>query len=399
MPVIDRTNKDALTGAIDIFLDEMRPFVTRCLARVPGRTEQAAIEQSLPSDKAVCFALNLRRNDDLESAIEVSFFQQLVRHYWEDVFSAWLSNDWGITDMLGAITDARNKVSHPPHLRDLELDYTLEHLNFIAKVLGAIGARQAQEAVSKKRTFLENPEEEIEEQERYLERLEEQFDNAVVALQEAEAWLTAVETDLKVANEELNKEVTTRKTAEEKAEDAQAALCRADEETQREMAARREAEEEAKAEADSRQKAELAAQASEAALKEEEGRTRSTSAELKIAEERIRELEKENQERSTSVQRVLSDTPFDRRSADYELWLIDEILSGRTSRSLLRQHAGDGQLGGRLVYFVNAAASDMTTTAWQGYVTNRQKALLRNGKNRTNPLDRQRSHGHLGLSH
>ena len=398
MAFVDRPNKDALSKAIDIFLDEMRPYLIRCLSNLPGTCASDAIVGTLGNERAERFAEN-SRSGDLHSALEVSYFLPLVSNYWEDVFAFHFRNDVKILSLLKSVTYARNNVSHPPHLRDLDRSETLEHLGQIVDLLGGLRAREAIKAVSRIRADLEKPGAVAQGEESKFKKMEEQYRKAVSAKGEVEEFLCASKSALEETVAKLREESSACRSAEEKVQELQATISRTDEETQRQMEVRRKAEEQAMAEAVARQKAELAAQASEAALKEEEGRTRSTSAELKIAEERIRELEKEIQERSTSVQRVLSDTPFDRRSAEYELWLVDEILSERTSRDLLRQYAGDSRLEGRLVYFVNAAASDMTATQWQGYVSNRQKALLRNGKNRTNPLDRQRSHGHLGLSH
>ncbi len=455
MSFIKRPNKNALAEAIDIYLDEMRSFLIRCLRQVPGASVEEAIERSLRNNLSESFAKNLGQSDDLPSALPVSFFQPIVGHYWEDVFSPQFGNHKKYLGMLSKVTNARNKVSHPPHLRDLDLDFTLEHLSLIVDVLGELRAWDAQRAVSDIRANLVNPEAEAGKKERIRKNLEEQFDMAIASQQETEVWLNAAESNLKEAKIKFQKEVSARENAEElamaqaiarqeaeqaaqtaesslkevedraqdaevamqeaekqvqteafarrraelEAQEADSARREADQQAQKEAIVREDAEQQALAEVTARNRAEKAAQTAESSLMETEERAQFAGIALEKAENRIRVLEQERYESRPALAHTQTGRPVDRSSASYELWLIDEILSERISRSLLRRYADDKQIDGRLVHYVNAAASDMTHTTWQNYVANRQQTLHRDRKNGASLPGRQQSSGHLGLHH
>ena len=153
MATIDRPNREALSGAIDIFRDAMRPFLIRCLRRVPGATVEVAIKRSLSPYHADSFEREFRRSNDLLSAIDVNYFPHLVLRNWRDAFAPEFSGDKWIQSALWMINDARNEVAHPG-TQDLDEDFTRGHLHHISKVLGTIKAVEQQRAVDNIRARL-----------------------------------------------------------------------------------------------------------------------------------------------------------------------------------------------------------------------------------------------------
>ena len=100
MATIERPNRDALYRAINIFRDAMRPFLIRCLKRVPKTTVEKAIQRSLSPHNADRFAREHRRSNDLASAIDVNDFPQLVHRNWRDAFESELGDDKSIQSEL-----------------------------------------------------------------------------------------------------------------------------------------------------------------------------------------------------------------------------------------------------------------------------------------------------------
>lgn len=146
MTTIDRPNRDALDKAINIFRDAMRPFLMRCLKRVPGTTAEKAVRRSLSPHQAVTFERDLQRTDDLASAIDVNYFPHLVQRNWRDAFALEFGGDKSIQSELWLISGARNQVAHPG-AQDLEVDFARAHLFHISTVLGTIKAADSKNAV------------------------------------------------------------------------------------------------------------------------------------------------------------------------------------------------------------------------------------------------------------
>ena len=152
-----RPNRDALHRAIDIYRDALRPFIIRCLRRVPGTTVEGAIARSLPPHQANQFDQDLVLNkNNLESAIDVNLFPSLIQKSWREAFSTEFREDKTIQSELWMISKARNQVSHPG-TRDLESEYTRTHLFLIADALGRINAREQKQAVEEIRDQLTTP--------------------------------------------------------------------------------------------------------------------------------------------------------------------------------------------------------------------------------------------------
>ena len=149
MVAINRPNRDALAKAIDIFRDEMRPFLIESLSQTPGLKAEEAIRQSLQLEhQTFDFDRNLKQSSDLESAIDVNQFPWLVDHHWQDVFSSRFNGDQTIARKLRIIREARNKVYHPS-TSDLEWKYTLKCLSIIANVLGKADSQEGKKSVER----------------------------------------------------------------------------------------------------------------------------------------------------------------------------------------------------------------------------------------------------------
>ena len=151
-----RPNKDALSQAIDIFRDAMRPFILRRLRQVPGSTAEKAVNFALGDRRVDEINQKLRQNYRIEDVIDVNDFPNLIQRHWREVFSVAFGDDRAIQSELWLISRARNQVSHPG-TQDLETDYTNAHLYHIANILGNINAPEQKKAVEDIRTSLITP--------------------------------------------------------------------------------------------------------------------------------------------------------------------------------------------------------------------------------------------------
>ena len=158
MVATPRPNRDALSRAVDIYRDAMRPFILLSLRKLPGSNVADKIRQSLPDRQAENFRAALDSGADLESTLDVNYFPSLVgnRYNWRDVFSEAFHHDKTVQNELWLITDARNQVSHPG-TQDFEDEYTRTHLYHIADVLGKINAPQLKSEVEAIRDQLSRP--------------------------------------------------------------------------------------------------------------------------------------------------------------------------------------------------------------------------------------------------
>ena len=156
MVTVHRPHKDALTQAIDIFRDAMRPFILRGLRRVSGSTVESTIRRSLSPHQAAAFDQSLRQDNDVASAIDVNFFPPLVQRNWRDVFSNDFRDERTIQNELWMIAEARNQVSHPS-TQDLDAEYTRARLYDIADALGRINAPDQKRSVEDIRAQLIDP--------------------------------------------------------------------------------------------------------------------------------------------------------------------------------------------------------------------------------------------------
>ena len=151
----DRPNRDALSNALDIYRDAMRPFIVRCLKRVQGMRVEDAISESLYGKREL-FLQNLDRSGNVEDAIDINDFPNLVIRKWQPVFSQVFKGDKTVGNLLWVIVDVRNKVAHPGQ-QDLDAEYTRIRLYDIADVLGRINASDEKRAVEDIREQLLEP--------------------------------------------------------------------------------------------------------------------------------------------------------------------------------------------------------------------------------------------------
>lgn len=377
MTIVDRPNKDALAKAVDIFLDTMRPFFVDCLGHAPGASVKTVLKQSLKGVQADNFARNLRTCTDLESAIEVGYFEPLVKIYWEEIFSTRFRCEKKIIHRLSKIAHARNMASHPPHLHDLEEEYTRGSLCHIAFVLGKIRAWEERQAVVRLRESLGGVAGPTEAELTARSEADERVRGADAARFAAENRAHISEKAARKAQERNKSNEAARIRVEDHAKAAEAAMQKAEKVAKRNDVARQEAEGRAlKAEAAQRD-AERQVQSHFVAMQNAEQRAQRAESALMQLEKLNSGLKAQLERKRVDSPQFLKGQPADRRSPKYEVWLIGEILSGRISRTELSQLAEDTRTNGLLLYYVQAASSDMSSAAWKNYVVRRQEALLR----------------------
>lgn len=284
MPIADRSNKEALIKALDIFLDRVRPFFFECLRDAPGASVRISLERSLKGDQCTRFAKTLQFNADLLSAIEVSYFATLTETYWEEVFSSRFGGNRKIVRRLRKIGEARNRASHPPHLRDLDDEFTQGSLCHIAYVLGSIGASEEREAVSRLREGISGAAISTSEADSaarvVMERRVQEADAAVLA---AEERARVAEAKSREAHEQTKAVEISRVLMKERAFAAEAAKQSAKALAQRSESARQEAE--------------------RRALVAETGQLRAEEQMLAMTEE-LQEMEKRLKEKEATLRRV-----------------------------------------------------------------------------------------------
>ncbi|MDE0200469.1 MAG: hypothetical protein OXK78_19845 [Caldilineaceae bacterium] len=398
MPIIDRPNKDALIKALDIFLDKMRPFFIECLRHAPGATVRIALERSLNGEQSTNFARNHHASPDLLSAMEVSYFATVTETYWEEVFSSRFGGDRRIIRKLRKIRVARNRASHPPHLRDLDAEFTQGSLCHIAYVLGSIRASEEQVAVSRLKEGI-----------RAAAKTSAEADTATIVLRERETRKADV--SVLAAEERARVAEAKRREAHEQTKALEISRVLTNQRAVAAEAARRSAEDLALRNESARQEAERRALAAEA------GQFRAEKQMLAMTET-FQEMEKRLEETEATLRRVQTQEasseadvagkgdvirpnqdrrPPARNTPQYENWLIEEILGGKISRSMLCQYAGDRRIDGRLVHYVQAASSGMSQMAWNSYVINRSKRLARGRSTGASQRRVQPSHSRQGM--
>ena len=149
----ERPNKKALVDALDIYRDAMRPFIVRSLRRVRGGKVEDHTKAVLRDDRYNQFEQDIREGRSVEESIDVNDFPQVVKGYWRDVFRDSFKQSSAARDALYRIVEARNRVSHPG-IQDIELDYTMNHLRDIARVLTEINEPDQSRAVEDIRSAL-----------------------------------------------------------------------------------------------------------------------------------------------------------------------------------------------------------------------------------------------------
>ena len=156
MAAIERPNRDALQEALDIFRDAMRPFIVQSLRSVPGWQVEDLILDALSQNQAVQVKQNLNAGGDLQAAIDIGDFPQIINRNWHEAFGKRFSNDGSVRSKVWLIKESRDQAAHPG-IQDLDTEYTRVHLFHIADVLGLIGQPDQREAVETIRDRLLTP--------------------------------------------------------------------------------------------------------------------------------------------------------------------------------------------------------------------------------------------------
>ncbi len=131
-----RPNQDALYQALNIYRDNMRPFILRNLKTVQGSSLEDRFQN--------------------ETDIDINDFPHLIRKYWHNAFEQRFDPDRDVRGSIGVIAEARNRVAHPA-AKDCELEYALSRLYEIADILGQINApEQKQEILAIRDTLFSN---------------------------------------------------------------------------------------------------------------------------------------------------------------------------------------------------------------------------------------------------
>lgn len=149
----ERPNKQAMIEALDIYRDTMRPFIVRCLKRVPGKKPEECIKNALRDGQYNQFEQNISDGWSIEESIDIGDFPWIVKGYWREVFSEAFKAGGETRDTLHKIADARNLVSHPGY-EDIYLEQATGWLGDIAGILEGINASEQTQAVEEIRTGL-----------------------------------------------------------------------------------------------------------------------------------------------------------------------------------------------------------------------------------------------------
>ena len=139
-------NRDALRKANDIYLDAMRPFIVYHLKRVKGETVENLIEDALEPDQADKFWEKLDEDDDIESAIDFSYFPQIIQRQWKNAFGQRFNWDMNFQSILWLIRKGRNSCEHRGK-KDLDSESVRMNLFLIADALGKINRPDEQREV------------------------------------------------------------------------------------------------------------------------------------------------------------------------------------------------------------------------------------------------------------
>ena len=209
-------NRDALRKANDIYLDTMRPFIIRQLKKVQGRTVEDLITGALDDRQADDFWRILDEDNDIESAIDFSYFPLIIHARWEDAFGQRFKWDMTVRNMLWLIKDGRNSCEHRGK-KDLDTEFTRTHLFLIAELLGKINKPNEKREVQTIRDtlFSDDTAERLAEAEERLKSVETGIAEDKKSLEEAEARLKTAEAE-KIKYEKDNATLSTQMDEKEK---------------------------------------------------------------------------------------------------------------------------------------------------------------------------------------
>ena len=99
--MVKRPNRAVLNDALDEYRDAMRPFIVRAMRRIKGERVEDAIYDTLSTKQAADFERSLEQNGgNIEGAIDIGDFPNLISRNWGRVFSQQFSGDINIRSPL-----------------------------------------------------------------------------------------------------------------------------------------------------------------------------------------------------------------------------------------------------------------------------------------------------------
>ena len=202
-------NRNALRDANDIYLDYMRPFIIHHLKQVPGENVENLIAEALDDRQADDFWRKLDEDNDIESAIDFSYFPLIIKENWlikqnrrNYGFAQRFDGDMTVQSKLWLIREGRNACEHRP-AKDLDREFVQTHLFLIAEVLSKINRPDQQHEVEAIRNKLDNTKERLEEAEERLKEMKAENAKYQRSLTEAERHLETAKSE-KSKYEEAN---------------------------------------------------------------------------------------------------------------------------------------------------------------------------------------------------
>ena len=209
-------NRDALRKANDIYLDAMRPFIVYHLKQVQGEKVENLIEDALDLDQADKFWEKLDEDDDTESAIDFSYFPQIIQRQWKNAFGQRFNWDMNFQSMLWLIRKGRNSCEHRGK-KDLDSESVRMNLLLIADVLGKINKPDEQREVENIRDelFSNDTKERLAEVEKRLADAEAKKNDYKERLETTSKELKKIKAELKTSEKRLttiSNQFTTAKT-------------------------------------------------------------------------------------------------------------------------------------------------------------------------------------------
>ena len=196
-------NRDALREANDIYLDAMRPFVIYHLKQVPGKTVEDLINEALDNRQKDDFWRKLDEHDDVESAIDFSYFPLIIKEHWlieqnrrNYGFAQRFNGDMTIQSRLWLIRDGRNSCEHRG-TKDLDSEFVRINLFHITELLGKINRLNEQSEVEtiRDQLFFDNTKERLAEAEKRLKEMEAENAAYKENLAEVEKHLEAAKSE------------------------------------------------------------------------------------------------------------------------------------------------------------------------------------------------------------
>ena len=208
-------NRDALRDANDIYLDYMRPFVIHHLKQVPGENVENLIAEALDDRQADDFWRKLDEDNDIESAIDFSYFPLIIKENWlikqnrrNYGFAQRFDGDMTVQSRLWLIREGRNACEHRP-AKDLDREFVQTHLFLIAEVLSKINRPDQQHEVETIRNKLDNTKEHLAEAKERLKSVEAENAEYRESLEKSKKDLETAESkkiEYKQENERLSEE-------------------------------------------------------------------------------------------------------------------------------------------------------------------------------------------------